>query len=881
MLTAANESTASTSAGTESHRRRPSRVRQAVLPIGSLMVHAALWAGVLDGLPPPLRVAIAFGVLVLAPGWAFVRLGLSPPGGGWTAAGWAFGFGVAWGAVGVLGAAVFGRPFTILAGGSLIANALLWIFATLRRAPPAPGLRIGGVAGTLVLVATVVVAWHAARFGPVMTFDSDAPDHIGTVRRMMESGAPFPSDAFYRDAGAEGVDPRKGVWHPQVALIASLASVDPVEAWRVLPVLLAPLFVFSAAAFGRLCGGSAGSAIAAWGLLLTYGGSLANSPLRQAAFSSRVAEQLALAALVALLADLGAPSLRLRLATALLAFAAVTSHLFAALQIGVTFAALGLLLLIRDRAFSPAVRRWAVTSLVAAAGSLPFLLWRASAAYAPRNLIHTEPQGLLYLIGDWNVVSPGVLWQTFGPAWVLIPFALVPLWKLGRRNDAALAMLGAFAAMFLIAFNPLATRVLEPRLGYLMMRFTLLVPLAGLFAWGLPVAWRALREQGVGPRRLAGLALAGTGLALLPALADAWTVAWHPEVLRNPESLMSPMRWRDGLDWMKQHLPPGRVVLSDPVTSYSVPMMTGLPVVTLVDQHSSPNDARAVERLLDARDALDPWESWDRFRQIVQHYDVDAIVLNDRFDSPARLLYWTMDRDRFRAMRSRLDPHPGVFEPAFDTGDFVVYRVNRGALDTLRAPVASRGFVRPFVPDRVPAGRRVGTGVPLLIQFGLFPRVVAPGDTLAGRAEWRVASMLPPGAYRVVVRLDRELPNGFDPPALLRKPLRKVLEKLRGEKYRLRSDHLPVAGAYGVDRWSPDEIVTEAFQLPVPPLAAPGRYAVRALMVREPQFPNLRLSDYFLDDDLYTGVPVGHIEVRRPGSPEPIAPAAGEDPGAH
>jgi hypothetical protein len=113
----------------------------------------------------------------------------------------------------------------------------------------------------------------------------------------------------------------------------------------------------------------------------------------------------------------------------------------------------------------------------------------------------------------------------------------------------------------------------------------------------------------------------------------------------------------------------------------------------------------------------------------------------------------------------------------------------------------------------------------------------------------------------VAVRLDRPLSDGVTPPAFIGKPWRKLLEKLRGERYRLRSNHLPVGGAYGVDHWKPAEVVRDSFQMVIPLDAAPGSYTMRLRMVRQPHYANFHLGDHFFDEDLFSGVPAGTVRV--------------------
>jgi hypothetical protein len=141
--------------------------------------------------------------------------------------------------------------------------------------------------------------------------------------------------------------------------------------------------------------------------------------------------------------------------------------------------------------------------------------------------------------------------------------------------------------------------------------------------------------------------------------------------------------------------------------------------------------------------------------------------------------------------------------------------------------------------------------------------VAAPGDNLTGVARWHAARPADAGAWRVSVRFDRSLPAGFAPPAFIGKPARKLLERLRHERYGFSVDHLPARGDYGLDLWRADEVVQDSFALQVPPDAAEGTYQVEVRMLRQPHYPNLRLSEWFFDRDHHPGVPAGCLVVSR------------------
>ncbi|HYM81456.1 MAG TPA: hypothetical protein VEY91_08595 [Candidatus Limnocylindria bacterium] len=864
---------------------------RAVLAAG-LAVHLALAARLLDGLPSGPRVALAFAVLVLLPGAGWCALGARPRGGGPIVSSWALGLGIAWNALLLLVTRMLDVPFTALLTWTPATTLVPWALAAWRarkepetrpseprssRAGSGSALVLGRGAIFLVVVAAALAALHSARFGTPLSYYSDSPDHVGTIRRMLQSGDLFPHDAFFKDAGPTGADPRKGLWHGQVAWISRLAAADPAETWRDLSACIAPLFVMTAAGLGFLVRGNAGAVIAAWALLLTYGGSLAGGELREGVYATKLADQLSLATAIAVLADLARPAWSLRLAAAGLGFAAVTTHVFAALQFALVFSALALGLLVRDRRFSSVVRRLLGTAAAIAVACLPFFLWRMRMAYAPTNIIHTESQGLMRVAGSLDVVSIGVLWEWLGILWMIVPLSWWPLWRWGRQNPAVLYLLTSSLAVALVMFNPLAIGWLEPRLGYLLMRMIWIVPLAGLLAWALPELIARLRAGPVAARRLPAVALAGILVLAAPALGQAIEVLLHPRPHLNAEAADNALRWRPMMRWMDDRLPAGQVVLSDPATSYAVPMLSRHYVVTLLDQHSSPSDSLALRRILDARDALDPFGSWQRMREVVDRYDVDLVLLNGTFRVTPQLDYWGPGPEWHAAARARLESAPATFERLVALDGLTLYRVRREALDTLASLPPERSFVLPFVAGHFPIARRIEEGRPVLHRLGLSPRILAPGDTLNGVADWRALEPQEPGAYRVAVRFDRALPGGLDPPAALAKPVRKLLERARGERYRFRADHLPAGGRYAVDAWRPDQVVRDSFQVVVPRDVAEGRYQVQIKMLREPHYMNYRLSDYFSDRDYYTGETVGIIDVRRTPARTDAATSSGRD----
>jgi hypothetical protein len=366
--------------------------------------------------------------------------------------------------------------------------------------------------------------------------------------------------------------------------------------------------------------------------------------------------------------------------------------------------------------------------------------------------------------------------------------------------------------------------------------------------------------------RLAGLAgLAGLALLLRHPVADAALVFADPSHAGGREDVAGMAPWSGPLAWMDEHLPAGSVVLSDPATSYAIPMATRHWVATLVDQHSSPNDSLALARILQARDALDPNATWVTTRGVVAARGVTAIALNDRFREVPTLDYWAPGHAWYRAARARFDAEPGAFRRTFDSGDFVVYEIDTDSLARLADGGARRPYVRPAAPGE-PAPVAMGAGLPSLAGFRLDRAAASPGETLSAVCTWAAPGPLPAGSYTVAMRFDHAMPPDFRAPAWIAKPARKAYEARAGVRYRFRADHLPVNGEYGVDRWAPNERITDSATVVVPADVAPGEYEVQVRIIRQPHYPNYRLGDFLLDRDYYSGPAVGRLLVRpRPG----------------
>jgi hypothetical protein len=403
--------------------------------------------------------------------------------------------------------------------------------------------------------------------------------------------------------------------------------------------------------------------------------------------------------------------------------------------------------------------------------------------------------------------------------------------------------------------------------------------------------------RGQGRRRAwAAIGLAVGAILLAHPLAQGMTLVTERAQLRKDEAARSPAPWRDLLVFLGQD-PRTRVLASDPVTSYSIPAFTGHQVMAYYDQHSSPNDPSGLTRILDARSVFSPFVDLRRTIEILRAYGVDAVVLNGRFDRIPATDYWNMTPDLYDSSLAKFRARPDLFRPVFDASKAWVFELTDAARqgplpdssvaafrpwllrNQRRALLATvRGEWPPVDVDPGPVRERpTREGAFLLYATALskpgVPRweagfgtksEFAPLDTLEVVTAWGLADSvaMPPGNYAIYVRLDAHaMPRGPLYADAWDKPYRKVLEKISGKRWRVRSAHRLLDGMYGPDEWQPADRVIDRTQIVIPANLVPGTYDLGVALVRTPHYTNTRISDYLHDHDEFSGRVVGQVRI--------------------
>jgi hypothetical protein len=716
-----------------------------------------------------------------------------------------------------------------------------------------------------------VLAAAGLRGGATMRFTGDGPDHVGTIREILASGSYFPTEAFHIGAGILGADPRKGLLHPVYAALCTLSGLDPVDLWMLLPIVTAPFLFACGYLFLRgLHVRPAWSVVGAWVLLLTWNRGIGGGLLSYSSFPNQVGEGMYWAAAGSLLIaltgggrgrTLGGIGFARAGGVALLLFGAVAVHAMYLVFLALFGALVLAAVLVVRRAPRAEIGFLFLAAGLTAIPLVPYLLVRQT-MYAPGNPIHTELQGML-LLGDGRFVAdPLLIWGHVGLlGLVAYPLALMILARRWRAEVDVFLVFWGTIAVLILTFNPWLVPLLQGQLTYLVFRFSWFLPPA---AAAMVVASALGAPRAAFSPRTRAVVIVLLLLACAPAVRSAIPPRWLTEPAARREALGSTLPWRTGIEAIAASLPARTVVLTDPVTGYVLPAFCGLKVTAVLDQHSSPNDSLAIRRIVEARNVLCPAVPPAEAAKIARDSGAAYVLVNGRFMEPTISLYMTMDSRALAERQDQLAGSPAWTEVAREDG-FVVFRPLAVPAAAASTPDTTAAAKADSTVDSTSPGPALYSAVGLaLLRAQVRPERAAVGESLEVDLAWTLADgPVAPAPRLASIRLD-----ALDRPEhgiLGGKLGRKILERVRGVRYRHRQDWIPGAGtgisALPPDLWRPGKVENDRIVVRVPAGLAPGRYAVLMGVGSFPNMPNHTLADYFTDRDLYSGVPVDTVTI--------------------
>ncbi len=750
-------------------------------------------------------------------------------------------------------------------------------------------------------------------------WSTDALDHLSFIRRSVDGGEIFPRDSFYKMGdGSNVLDPRKGLWHPVVSLWLYQADVDPAYLWRLLPAFLV-FFAFAAFVYFafELLGGGWCVALAVLFLILFFRGEGVEW-LTKIGFSRNIAQVILWIDVALLLRYYRLNgSWRLILA-ALLALVGTAFHIIFIFLLAVILAGVCIYVLL-----SRSGRQWRPRYVMSILTLLPAvaipLVVRVSFTFADFNYIHTHRQGMLLLSETLAVVDPVEVLSRIGLvfffALILSPF----IFRFGPRGYHRNLVGALFVLPVLLVFCPWIAVVMERQMGYLYYRLLYAAPTMCLLTLGIIGLFRIIvsggtrgsgdrpKSRNASARRRAlsdgnkehggssfehraksrgSFADRATFFALgvLKRLVAAGIVAlfiYYPVrfalngFVRSVEKIMLERsepdeRYAALLKMLERELPEHSIIVSDPQTSYVISALTDHFVVVTLDQHCSPADAVALERLRAVRDIFSPVVPMARCRKWFPAFGVEYLLLNTNTIGVSDF-YETMVPGHASLAYEKFISCPDALRERFSDNGFCLFEVMNEPVKEeqesrcLEAVVSVLPCERPGAvtdePLSVPKELDTGFGI-ALDTLNIRGVSFLPGDTVSGSFCWKAISRI---AYELpiewVIRLDTEYPRGAFFRSWYSKQYRRGMERRNSALYRLTIMERLRSGYSDPDQWSAGDRVRQDFSFVLPKQMASGTYTMRIKAYRRSYIPNRRIADYLRNEDTLHGELIGTVHI--------------------
>jgi hypothetical protein len=146
-------------------------------------------------------------------------------------------------------------------------------------------------------------------------------------------------------------------------------------------------------------------------------------------------------------------------------------------------------------------------------------------------------------------------------------------------------------------------------------------------------------------------------------------------------------------------------------------------------------------------------------------------------------------------------------------------------------------------------------------DYKLNNSTVKRGDTLNFYVDWVTERKIHVGSYITYIRFDTNFRKGPLYSFYYGKIYRKIIEQIKGRRFRFRYDKLPFNGVNPPDRWEPFNTVRENFSISVPEDISAGVYVISIKMAHKTQYPNYTMKEIFTDDDFYNGADIAKVFV--------------------
>lgn len=819
-------------------------------------------------MPPLVRFLIAFSVVSWIPGAVLARWLLHRSASGpLERTALSFAAGLAWTSLLTWLATMLGVSFEAYVAAIQWSLAVLFAVGVLRRRPrlttdgvaggqAAASVRVAALSGTrqwVLMVVAAILALVSAVNMPRIEFSGDELDHIGYVRCIQRDNSLSPNGVLAPRVSSAGAhepvksDPRKGTIHPIVSLVARIAEVDPVFAWRSLPAILFPLAMLAFAWFCAAFVPGQTLVFVCAVLFLLFQGGVGFLYGGEAANGQNLALLYYWLIVPLVLRYAAAGSLALLVAIGLVFAGGALIHVGVVMHVAILLATL----LVFHRWLSFSARNVVTMCIGGVVIAAVVLVWKFTHSVGGGNPIHVHPQGVMYVSETLFVASPFEILRQHGLVFlgglVLIPFMLLGAsrWRCARLHLS-------FALIpYLVCFFPLLTPWFYERISYMSFRSVLNVPvyaaivaaIYGLVVWARKRGWTVRLATAV-------VLLIWSKLFLVPSL-DA--VARSASALQSEPDRPSLFEQYDDVLQFLASRPRTSVVLSDPMTSYLISAATDQRVVAVMGQHGNPNDPNAFDRLKAVRDVLSPYELLSKSAAACDRYGADFVVVNGRLDTSKSdyLVDWTPEL--YQPVLSKLAAADMSFRPLFKSEDIVVYLYYPGTIPQDQ-----------WVPDSPPMQFGLGEldkcrvsapdGAFRISGAGIEPRTVLPGETVAITLSYDKEDFseydLPVVVY---IRFDHQSIAEAKGEYPGEKQVRRWRERKDGRSFRFRVNHKPFNGLITPDQWPVALTFYETISVKLPSNLELGTYRVEFKIARDTLLPNFTIRDMFYNRDQYSG----------------------------
>ncbi len=700
--------------------------------------------------------------------------------------------------------------------------------------------------------------------GAYVTWHSDALDHVGTIRDIVEKRQIFPTNAYYQGEEGLGPDPRKGLFHTTMAIISLTSGLEAYRIWIWLPSLLLPILICSYYAFSReLFRNEKIAAISVILFFLCYEG-FNRGLMRTVGYPFRMASIFHFTAMMLFFRYLRNRRTRLLLFSAFLGYGLATVHISVYFRFFLALSAFFIFIVLLKRSSRDTMKAILKLVIITVIFSAVFLFLKYRLSYSIQNPYDKHLRHVLIFTRNLYTANPLYVLEQIGYlgifAFILTPF----LYRYAIKNDRIMFLFSNMIITPLIIFNPLVV----PPLGEfitigLVRRIIRMAPYVAVMAF---FTYQAIKELS-GEERRKSKVKAVLLLAILAAIMVQYlnyTYFYHRPSHLKKEEKRTASPWRNTLEFLEERIEDPSVILSDPWTSFSIPAFTRHYISAVPVGHASPKDAENVKKVREAVKVLSPYIDMETTLSILNRRNIDYIVLNETFDHPLHEYCWSIVPSLFPRTRRKFEKYPELFERIHRGRETYVYRYiyHHEIPESLAVSKPEKPFV---IQDEPEPENRVNANFQdqfRLVGVTIARDTVSYGDSVKINCYWKNTSTRRNNMnFKIATRFDTGYPENLLYSKYWSKIYRKILEKSVGKRFRFRSEHNPVKGIYPPNFWDKEEMVLDRYKVRIPGDISPGTYLVKIKMLHMPYGPVYRFSDFIRDEDVYDGVTVDSLVI--------------------